>query len=125
MKGGRRVPVAAREGETSRLISSIVSGTGCSIVTAGTLPSVCQVAKEEKFDLIVLEDDLLAGKFMSWLEGSQIFLSPCLILVAERRGRVTRDVAGVEEPPEVLWKPLDPEALYEKICRLLDLAGGK
>jgi hypothetical protein len=34
-------------------------------------------------------------------------------------------VAGVEEQPEVLWKPLDPEALYEKVCRLLDLAGRK
>ena len=68
----------------------------------------------------MLDYDLLAGNFMGLIAGcSRIFMFPRLILVADRGSWGPCDDAGIWGPPEILWKPLDPQALYAKVCQLL------
>ncbi len=72
------------------------------------------------YDLIVLDYELLAGHSIeSTAECSRLLTFPSLSLVADRESWGPCDDAGVWGPPDILWKPLDPEAAYTKVCQLL------
>ncbi len=72
----------------------------------------------------MLECDLLTENFLERItEGSKLLLFPRLILVADRASWGPCDDAGIWGPLEILWKPLDPQALYTKVCQLLASEG--
>ena len=52
-------------------------------------------------------------------DGSRLLMSPRLLLVAGRETWGPCDDAGLWGPPEILWKPLDPETLFTKVRQLL------
>jgi hypothetical protein len=92
------------------------------VVSAGSLPAACRVAADESFDLVVLDYDLLAGHFLeSVAEGAKLFLLPRLLLVADRGSWGPCDEAGPGLASEILWKPLDAGALFDRMQRTLAL----
>ena len=121
----KRVLVAAPDGETSRLISSVVADAASSVVSAVSLSSACHIASSESIDLILLDYDLLLldGKYLELVpDTSTLFIFPQLIVVANRDTWGPCDDAEIWGPPDILWKPFDPEVLLGKIVHKLDHA---
>ena len=119
--GPKRVLVATPEGETSRIISSVVADSGASVVVAGSVPSASRIASNEPIDLVILDYDLLGNNILKEAPAaSTLFMFPRLIVVANRETWGICDDVGVSNQPEILWKPLDPEILLTKIYQQLD-----
>ena len=124
--GAKRVRVAAPGGDTSRLISSVITGAGLSVVAAGNLRSACLIASSEPIDLVILDYDLFANDFPEAIsDTSKLFTFPRLIVVAHRDTWGACDDAGIGRPPEILWKPLDPETLLAKTLQKIDPAAAQ
>ena len=119
--GPKRVLVATPEGETSRIISSVVVDSGASVVVAGSVPSASRIASNEPIDLVILDYDLLGSNILKEAPAaSSLFMFPRLIMIANRETWGICDDAGISNQPEILWKPLDPEILLTKIYQQLD-----
>ena len=119
----KRVLVATPEGETSRMISSVVADSGASVVVARSVPSASRIASNESIDLVILDYDLLGSNILEEAPAaSPRFMFPRLIVVANRKTWGIGDDAGTSNQPEILWKPIDSELLLSKIFQQLDPA---
>ena len=119
--GPKRVLVATPEGETSRLISSVVADSGASVVIAGSVPSASRIASNELIDLVILDYDLLGSDFLQVVpDTSTLLMFSRLIVVANRDTWGLCADAEISGQPEILWKPIDPDILLRKIFQQLD-----
>lgn len=90
------------------------------MVAAGSLPAACRLAERESFDLVIVEYDFYSGNFIgSVAESAGLFMLPHVIVVADPHTWSAGETGAVPGPPDVVWKPIQPERLLAAVRELV------